>query len=449
MKSPQLGIRVPTVLLPNSSVDLTSWSVVACDQYTSQPQYWEQVSAKVGSNPSALHLIFPEVYLEEAGKEERIQRINQTMEDYLTKNVLASQPAGFVYIDRKTSHVPSRKGLVLCVDLEQYDYNKGSNSLIRASEGTIIDRLPPRIRVRENAAIESPHIMLLVDDPDRTVIEPLAVKTSQMKKLYDIELMMDGGHVTGYLVDDQQIIDEIFQAVANLAKPEVFQAKYGVGSEEDVLLFAVGDGNHSLATAKACWEKLKLSLSAEEAELHPARFALVELVNVYDEGLIFEPIHRVVFNVKPKEFIQLMLEEMSGQGLRTSLQEFESREALEQGLNASQGVVKVHRLPYCCSDGFGLLTVENPNSNLEVGTLQNCLDAVVQGLPQARIDYIHGQDVVDALAGQEGNLGFYLPPMDKHDLFKTVVLDGVLPRKTFSMGEADEKRFYLECRKIK
>ncbi|AEF94976.1 Uncharacterized conserved protein UCP033563 [Desulfotomaculum nigrificans CO-1-SRB] len=443
----ELGVQVPTVLLPQEGIDLTKWSVVACDQYTSEPAYWARVAQLVGDAPSTLHLIFPEVYLEQDDRAARIQKINNTMQEYLTAGMLVEH-TGFILVDRQTSNAASRKGLVMALDLEQYDYHRGAQTLIRATEGTVLDRLPPRIKIREHAPIELPHIMVLIDDPDRTVIEPVAEQVGQLKKLYDFDLMLDGGHVKGYLVDQPAIIDGVLAALAKLADPTVFQAKYGVGPDKGVLLFAMGDGNHSLATAKAVWENLKKSLTPEELANHPARYALVEIVNVHDDGLTFEPIHRVVFNTEPRQLLDKMVQYFNQHNGQAYDQSVTDQEAFQQEADRLRKL-GYHVIPYLTARTAGVVVIKNPRHNLEAGSLQSCLNELATQEPGLKIDYIHGADVVRDLAAQDGTIGFYLPPMSKHDLFKTVILDGALPRKTFSMGEAQEKRFYLECRKIK
>ena len=443
-----LGVHIPEVLLPNKVVDMTKWSVVACDQYTSQPEYWTNVEEIVGDSPSTLKITLPEVYLEEEDKEERINKINGTMKRYLSENILSLQKPGFIFVDRKTSHTESRKGLIIAVDLEEYDYNKGSQTLIRATEGTVIERLPPRIKIRENASIELPHIMLLIDDPERSVIEPLSQITNKLEKLYDFDLMMMGGHIKGYRVDDESLIAGIIEALGKLADPEVFKSKYEVYNEKGILLFAVGDGNHSLASAKAFWDNLKKGLPEEERPTHPSRYALVEVVNVHDEGLIFEPIHRVVFNIDAVSLLDSTVQYYNSKGSKTHYITFDSEAQMFSELEKLPPSRKVHTIPFITSQFYGLMEVENPGYNLEVGTLQCFLDEYVKHDKNIKIDYIHGDEVVRSLGAQEGNIGFFLPAMNKCDLFKTVILDGALPRKTFSMGEADEKRFYLECRKI-
>lgn len=442
----KIAVKLPTVLLPKKGTDMTKWSVVACDQYTSEPEYWAEVEKTVGDNPSTLKMTFPEVYLEEGNSEERISQINSTMEKYIKESVLEAHGPCFIYVDRKTSHTPSRKGLIMAVDLEKYDYSVGSQTLIRATEGTVIERLPPRIKIRENASLELPHVMLLIDDPEKSVIEPLAEKAEALEKVYDFDLMMKGGHIKGYKIDDEETVGNILSALEKLADPDTFQKKYSVGNDKGVLLFAVGDGNHSLASAKGHWELIKCNCGAEELENHPARYALVEVVNVHDTGLTFEPIHRVVFNVNTDDLLDSMVKFLGNENC--SYRKMNSMESIFTELQALSSNKYSHAIGFCTGEGFGVIEVSNPSRNLEVGTLQAFLDEYLKNNKDVKVDYIHGEDVVLKLGTQKGNIGFFLPKMSKHDLFKTVILDGVLPRKTFSMGEADEKRFYLECRKI-
>lgn len=445
-KLKELGVSIPDILLPKNTVNMNKWSVVACDQYTSEPEYWAEVEKLVGNDPSTLHLTFPEVYLEEGNADERIRKINSTMKKYINENILTSHNSSIIYVERSTAKSSLRKGIVLAVDLEKYDYNLGSQTLIRATEGTVIERLPPRIKIRENADLELPHVMLLIDDPDKTVIEPLAQKTAGFEKVYDFDLMMKGGHIRGYKIDDRDTLVQLANALENLASPNAFREKYSVGEDKGVLLFAVGDGNHSLASAKGHWENVKAHLKKEEYANHPARFALVEVVNIHDEGIRFEPIHRVVFNVEPNGLLESM-KEFFGSG-NCSIESLKSYESINELFINSSGSKSAHIIGFVSKDGFGAITIRNPQHNLEVGSLQTFLDEYIKDKSSIKIDYIHGEDVVEKLGSQAGNMGFYLPNMEKHDLFKTVILDGVLPRKTFSMGEAFEKRFYLESRKI-
>lgn len=441
----KLAIKLPEILLPNKQIDLSKWSVVACDQYTSQLDYWNKVKANTENQPSTLNIIFPEVYLEDSDGEQRIQNINQTMVDYIDKGVLKALPKpGFVLVDRKTSQAPSRKGLVVSIDLEQYNFNKGSNSLIRATEGTIVDRLPPRIKVRKDAQIEVPHIMVLIDDPDKTVIEPL-FEEKELEILYDFELMEESGHLKGYAIDQSELLQQIADALAELADKGNFSKKYN-STDQEVLLFAMGDGNHSLATAKAIWETLKSESSdLEQLMQSPARYALVELVNIHDQGLQFEPIHRVLFNVNAKHLLD---------GLSNY---YHNNECLitnsdsEQEMHDKSAAAKTdnnHVIPFVSPDGYGFITINEPTFTLELASIEDFFKLYLEA-NEVKVDFIHGDDVVKDLGKQAGNMGFFFPPISKHSLFKTIIFDGALPRKTFSMGEADEKRFYLEARKIK
>ena len=435
---PDIGIGVPQTYLPKAGTDLTKWAVIACDQFTSQPDYWQKAAELVGEAPSTLKLVLPEVYLEKPGEAERIQHIQSSMRSYLDKGIL--QPhAGLIYVEREVAG-RARKGIVLCLDLEQYDYTKGSTSLIRATEGTIVERLPPRMKIRQGAALELPHILVLIDDPMRTVIEPLAQAKTGLESLYDFELMLGSGHLRGYAVSET-LEARIVAALRNLAQPEVFAAKYGVGKDKPVLLFAMGDGNHSLATAKAVWEKMKPQVGMD----HPARYALVEIENVHDQGLEFEPIHRVLFGVK-KNMYAAMQQYFGSNFSHTSVANAQKMiDQVDQASGPKQAIGII-------SDGgwasFGVVEISHPSSNLPVGTLQAFLDAFIKDGGADKIDYVHGEEVVCQLGAQPGNAGFYVPGMNKSDLFKTVILDGALPRKTFSMGEAREKRFYMEARKI-
>jgi hypothetical protein len=441
-----IGIQIPQVYLPKPGTDLTRWAVIACDQFTSQPEYWHEVERIVGEAPSTLHLTFPEVYLEEPGGEERIRNVQASMQKYMDEGILQPHD-GLVYVERTVAG-KTRKGVMLGLDLEAYDYTKGSSSLIRATEGTIVDRLPPRMKIREGALLELPHILVLIDDPTHTVIEPLSAVKSKLKKLYDFELMVDSGHLAGYAVD-QESENKVVGALRGLAAPETFAAKYGVSQDQPVLLFAMGDGNHSLATAKAIWEKMKPQVGMA----HPSRYALVEIENVHDEGLEFEPIHRVLFGLKKDLFAEL--EKTFGKNL--TYKPVASAQEMVRAVDAP----RAHSEKYCHGvaatqtiglvgggKSFGVIEIANPASHLPVGTIQSFLDVFLKEGGAEKIDYVHGEDVTVNLGSQPNNAGFYLPGMSKSDLFETVILDGALPRKTFSMGEAHEKRFYMEARRI-
>ncbi len=442
MNLAKLALQVPTILLPEDGIDLSRWAVIACDQYTSEPEYWTKVDRLTAGQPSTLRLVFPEVYLENDGSDARIADINACMDQYLADGVFTAQDQGFLLVDRKTSHAPSRKGLVVALDLEAYDYRPGSKTMIRTTEGTIVDRLPPRIRVRQNAAVELPHIMVLIDDPEQTVIEPLF--EADLEQAYDFELMQNGGHLRGWNVTQQGLFEQIGTALERLAEKERFQNRYEVDDDE-VMLYAMGDGNHSFATAKAIWETLKAE-ATDTAEVmdHPARYALVELVNVHDPGLEFEAIHRVIFGVDVDDLFIKAGDYYRQAGTPCHIEWYDDLAATNAAAESSGAA---HAIPFVVASRFGLLKIADPRLTLEVATLQNFLDDYLQSQPAARIDYIHGDDAVTRLGGQQG-IGFYLPSISKHDLFRTIVRDGALPRKTFSMGEADEKRFYLEARRI-
>ncbi|MDI1246119.1 MAG: DUF1015 domain-containing protein [Rhodoferax sp.] len=431
-----IGIQSPRVFLPRPGADLQKWAVVACDQFTAEPHYWQEVRQTVADAPSTLKLIFPEVYLEQPGATERIAAIGRTMQDYLHADVLVPHD-GMVYVERSVAG-KTRHGVVMCLDLECYDYQAGSASLIRATEGTIVDRLPPRIAIRECAALELPHILVLIDDPDHTVIAPLTAAKTDLKPLYDFELMQGGGHLAGFAVTalaEQRLV----QALRALAKPDHFAARYGVGPERPVLLFAMGDGNHSLATAKAIWEKNKPLLGLD----HPSRFALVEVANVHDQALEFEAIHRLLFGLKK----DLLPELKRAFGANVKYTPVASAEIMQAHVDSA--CATRHTLGWIGGgQTFGVLEIDQPEFNLPVGTLQTFLDMFLQEGGAVTLDYVHGADVLERLALQTGNAGFYLAGMHKSDLFKTVILEGALPRKTFSLGQAREKRYYMEARKI-
>ena len=411
------------ILIPQN-VDFTKWSVVACDQYTSEREYWEDVKNIVGDSPSTLNIIFPEVYLEDGDGDERIKKINATMEEYLQNGIFRELKDTFIYVKRTQPNGKTRHGIVGRLDLEEYDFSKGSQSKIRATEGTIIERIPPRQRIRKNAPLEAPHILILIDDREKSVVEPLESKTDSFEKLYDFDLMKNSGHIVGYNVDETSK-NEILSSLEKLSDKGAFEAKYGV-KNKDVLMFAAGDGNHSLATAKTCWEEIKKELSDEEIKTHPARYALVELMNIHDETLEFEPIQRVIFDTEPKKLL----------------------DALVGHYNASYTDNGGQRIDYTYQGTEGSIYITETDSNLPVGTLQKFLDKYLAE-NGGRIDYIHGSDVVRNLAKEENTIGFMVDSMEKNDLFTTVIKDGSLPRKTFSMGEAADKRFYLECKKIR
>ncbi|MCI8328567.1 MAG: DUF1015 domain-containing protein [Oscillibacter sp.] len=424
-KFEKLGFYPADILLPREGTDMTKWAVVACDQFTSQPEYWRAVEENVGDAPSALRLILPEAALNGPDVDARIAAVNAAMEKYLSEGLFRELKDSLLYIERVQSDGKTRHGLIGMVDLEQYDFTPGSGALIRATEGTVLSRIPPRVKVRKDAPIEIPHVMLLIDDPNKTVIEPLTRASGEMEKLYHFDLQQGGGSITGWRLTAGQA-DGAADALAALCSPEEQAWKYGVKNAAP-LLFAVGDGNHSLATAKQCYEDLKKVTPESEWAGLPARYALVEVVNNHDDALQFEPIHRCVFGVKPEEILEAFKAYYPG---------------------AHEGKGEGHTIAYTHAGGSGFVTVPNPRVQLAVGTLQAFLDAYVKDHP-GEVDYIHGDEVTDRLGSQPDSIGFKLPAMGKQQLFKTVMADGVLPRKTFSMGHAQDKRYYVEARKIR
>ncbi len=387
------------ILLPKK--DFEKWAVVACDQYTSEPEYWESVKQITGGTPSALNLILPEVYLSKDNSKE-ISQINAKMKEYLENDVFQSIDNTFIYVEREVTGGKLRKGIVGLIDLEEYSYQKNSNSLIRATEATVVERIPPRVKIRKDAQLELPHIMLLIDDSEKSVIEPLAVNTQNFKKVYDFDLMKDSGHIKGYAVDESTVL-KIQESLAKL-----------VENCDDKFLFAVGDGNHSLATAKECYNLDKENTS---------KYALVEVVNIHDISLQFEPIYRVVFGVNPKELLEDFVSKHGG--------EYDGEDAQK----------------FTCVYGDEVINISvKPTGKLSVATLQTYLDEYLKNNLQAEIDYIHGEDVVYSLAKKDNTIGFIFEGMQKSELFDAIKQDGSLPRKTFSMGHAKDKRFYVEAR---
>ena len=388
------------ILIPNN-VDNEKWSVVACDQYTSEKKYWNRVEDYVGDAPSTLKLVYPEAYLEEG--DGRIEKINSEMKKYLDEGIFKELKNCLVYTERTLSGGRVRKGIIGAVDLEEYDFSKGSKSRIRATEGTVAERIPPRVKIRENAPLELPHVIILINDGENDIIP----STAGGELIYDFELMEQGGHIRGYKLSGEEA-DKIIEKINKYAS-----------SAKDDLAFAVGDGNHSLATAKTCWENIKKGLSEEEIENHPARYCLAEIENIYDEALEFEPIHRVLFDVEPDKVIE-------------ELKKFYPESSVG------------HKIEFVYEDKKTEVILEKSVADLAVGAIQKFIDEFGYS-----VDYIHGDDTVFELSKEKGRLGIILPKPSKGDLFESVINDGALPRKTFSMGEANEKRFYFEAKKIK
>ena len=411
------------ILLPQNC-DLTKWSVVACDQYTSQPEYWQRVEETVGSAPSTLRLILPESCLDGPNVDTDIVDVNNTMARYLLENRFQLLPNTMIYVERRLSSGRVRRGLVGKVDLELYNYEADEQAQVRATEGTVLSRIPPRVAVRKNAPLELPHAMLLMDDPENMLMNYLSGCHWEMEQVYDFDLMENGGHITGWKLGEDELAT-VAGLLRQITDPEVFRHRYG--SRCGAMTLAVGDGNHSLATAKECYERQKRLTPPGQWAALPARYALVELTNLHDESLIFEPVHRVLFDVDPAQVLGALVAAYPG---------------------AYYGEGKGHCLRYVHAGGTGSVTIPNPTAHLEVGTLQTFLDQYLQQR-SGRIDYIHGDDVAAELGRQKGNLAFLLPTLRKEELFPTVVQDGALPRKTFSMGDANDKRFYLEARRIR
>ncbi|MEG1535494.1 MAG: DUF1015 domain-containing protein [Clostridia bacterium] len=402
----------PNILLPKQNIDKAKWSCVACDQFTSQPDYWSKLADFVGDAPSCLNMIMPEVFLSNGDLNERIEKINKNMQKALSDDIF-DQINDLVLVERTQSDHLVRVGLMLAVDLEDYDYTPNNKALIKATEKTVEERLPIRIEVRKNASLELPHIMLLMDDKENAILGGLLAKKNKLEKLYDFDLNMQGGHLTGFRVDNS---DEVIKQIESLADKKNMLAKYGV---TDSLLFAVGDGNHSLATAKECWNAIKKGLSEQEKATHPSRLALCELVNLYDNALSFQPIHRVAFNAG-EELVDFLVKKLQGD---------ESTKIVFRG---KETLVNIPAKP---SDA--------------IADIQQALDEFVKQNQKVELDYIHGEEHLMQVANKKDGVAIFMPTLAKDSLFDYVIRRGVLPRKSFSMGHAEDKRYYCECKKIK
>lgn len=393
------------ILLPKNE-DYSKWAVIACDQFTSQPEYWEAVGKEVGNAPSTLHMILPEVLL--PGTDEQIAAIHKTMADYLISGVFAEYKDSYVYVERTLLDGSIRRGLVGALDLDKYDYHPEADAPVRATEATVQERIPPRMRVRRGAPLEMPHVLLLCDDQKRSIIEPLAAEKENMEKVYDFSLCAGGGKIQGWLLGGEQTA-------------KVNAALVAYEQEKTPLTYAVGDGNHSLATAKACYEELKKNNPDADLSEHPARFALVELENIHDEAQQFAPIHRVIAKTNPARLLAYLEKVCTGE--------------------------ETCAIPWFSGSKQGVLQLGVQSGQLPLAALQQALDAYLAENP-GEIDYIHGDDVVRQLSQEKDSLGFLVPGIEKNQFFQSIVTDGILPRKTFSMGHAQEKRYYLEARKI-
>ena len=398
-------VVAPHILLPRKGTDMSAYAVIACDQFTSQVEYWNDLKDMIGDKLSTFHMIYPEAYLESTNQSEYIQKINQTIDSYLKDNLLVDMGECFILVERVTAYGVRRLGLVISIDLEEYSYERGVPCSIKASEATIVERIPPRLKIRKDAPIELPHTLLLFDDKEKSNIEQLYAKRKELDLLYDFELNQNGGHIRGYLVKDTEAVIKKFNDIYK--------------KNNNGLMFIVGDGNHSLATAKAHWENIKKTLSKEEQENHPARFALVEANNVYDDGIIFEPIHRILFNAGD---FQKELDALDGNG----------------------------QLAYYYSKNGGKKAIKTPKSAAETyQIIQKLIDKNLKERPEMKVDFIHDESSVLEIADKNpDSLAIVMPALGKSDIFEFVAKDMVLPRKSFSMGHASEKRYYLEAKKI-
>ena len=433
------GLIVPEILLPKKEIPLKQWAVVACDQYTQDRDYWKRSEAEA-AGASTLHLILPEVYLNDQDKPQRIQQIRSAMKNYLAEGIFREPYEGFIYLERTTQYGRVRKGLMVAVDLESYEWKPFSKALIRATEATIPDRIPPRMEIRRGATLELPHIMLLVNDTAGVLVEACgkAIKSQSVAPLYQGDLMMNAGSIVGYPVDGA-LLDSCYTALEQLAQENT-------SAPGDTFLFAVGDGNHSLATAKAVWDEFKekelaAGKSLVDLEACALRYALVEIVNIYDEGLTFEPIHRVLFGVEAASVMDFCQSKLGG-AVEAVASAAELASLVENSTN-NFGFVFVDK-----SGNQHFYCLKTEIKELAVSRLQPVLDEFLAGKADSEIDYIHGSDEVFRLGAQDGALSILLPPVAKNSFFATIGGGGPLPRKSFSMGEASEKRFYLEARKI-
>jgi Protein of unknown function (DUF1015) len=430
--------RIPRLLLPREGIDLRRWCVIACDQYTSDATYWARVADEVADAPSALHLIYPEVFLARDDKPERVARIQSAMRRYLDQGLLREH-AGSVLVQRTLPDGRVRRGLMLELDLEHYDHTPASTTLIRPTEGTMVERLAPRVEVRLDAELELPHVLVLLDDPQRTVIEPLVAAQERLQSLYDTALMQGGGRVSGRALDAEAHA-HVVGSLRALADAGAFARRHGLPASTPPMLFAVGDGNHSLATAKACWDRIKGATGPE----HPARWALVEVENIHDPALEFAPIHRLLCGVEG-DIVQAL---RSHFGDRVRVIDQPGAAAMRAAL--ADAPRSQHAAGLVRPGGrLSLVVIDAPTAPIDVATFQGFVDALIAQGGAGAVDYVHGDDALAQLAAADGCAGLHLATLGKSELIGRVARSGPLPRKSFSMGEADEKRFYLEARRIR
>ena len=401
------NVFTPTDILIPEGISMEAWSVIACDQFSSEKEYWERASKLVGDKPSTLNMIIPEAYLEEIDEEKEIGKISTAMENYLKNDIFNKHESSFIYVERTQPDGRIRKGIVGAVDLDEYDFT-GITAAIRASEGTVLDRLPPRIRVRKAAPLELPHIITFIDDKAETVVEPLEKIASTLPVLYDFDLMEGGGHIKGMKVTGEAA-ENVMSAMRAL-------------HEKNEMLMIMGDGNHSLAAAKVYWDEIKQNISESERENHPARKALVELNNVYDPAITFEAIHRVLFNVDADKFIEGF------------------RKAVPEGTD--------YTIHWETRDNKGEIGIKAACIGDMIAIFQEFIDDYIKDTDTI-VDYIHGEESTLTLGKGERCIGLILPAMDKSDFFETIEKSAVFPRKSFSVGHAQDKRYYLECREIR
>ncbi|MCX7787523.1 MAG: DUF1015 domain-containing protein [Spirochaetes bacterium] len=421
---PSMGIEFSRILLPRPGIDIRKWAVIACDQFTSQPEIWKELEARIGDSPSTLHCIYPECYLGSADEEERIKRIQHRMKEYIESGILVETEPGMVLVERKTPHT-YRRGMVIALDLEQYDYRPGTKPLIRPTEQTVLERLPPRIKIRKGASIEFPHTLILLNDFHAHVIDALFSLYTHTVPTYDVELLLGAGRVRGWFIRKEKVNHILMELLRK-------------NLEHNSFVYAVGDGNHSLASAKSFWEEMKNQVPPSQQSTHPARYTLAELVSLYDTGIQFHPIHRILHPLEPSLFLEY---------LRTftplQVQKAHSFEELKK-------VVTEHPFWVGLVDQRELRTVHllRPTTHTVTEMVQHAIDAFQSSNPTIRVDYIHGDESFHSLSTRPNTIGIYLPGLPKEQLFPLIESEGILPRKAFSIGEALEKRFYLEGRKI-
>lgn len=434
------GIKLQNILLPKTDINLKKWSIIACDQYTQDKTYWKKVKKRTKKVPSTAHLVFPENYLNylsEGEANKKIEKINSTMKEYLSRDMF-EVVGKLIYIKRKTKYGRTRKGIICCIDLEKYNWKNNAKSKIRSTEATVVERLPTRVEVRENALLDLPHIMLLVNDKDKILVESVGkyVKRKKIKPIYNFKLMMKSGKVKGYSIPEDYI---------NSKLKDSFEKVYDKNTDSDgnTFMFAVGDGNHSLAAAKTVWENYKKEFVAfsgdndfEKIKNHPLRYALVEIVNLYDEGLTFEPIHRILFNTDVNALFDFIKSKLDGKFFVCN-----SKEELLKKVSTSSSTFGF------VTKKMGYLCFEASINCLAISAMQPILDEFLKS--KNDIDYIHGSNELFELTSVDNSVGILFPPIEKESFFSTINTIGVLPRKSFSMGEASEKRFYLECRSLR